>query len=72
MQDKALNVTMILGGALGLAQIESILGIVLLAVQLVLIICKTIEKVKASKSTKEKIEAIESAQEEIDSRKEKK
>lgn len=65
MQDKILTGTIVCASAVALVDIQTVMGIILMCVQLGLIIWKTIEKVKKSKSPEEKIEAIEQAQKEI-------
>lgn len=65
MVDKLLNASIVVASVIGLADIQSVLGIVILAIQLGLIIWKAIVKFKNAKSPKEQIQAIEDAQEEI-------
>lgn len=65
MQDKLLTGTIVAASAVALVDIQTVMGIILMVVQLGLIIWKAIEKVKGSKSQKEKIDAIEQAQKEI-------
>ena len=66
MIDKIQTGLIIVGTALGLAQIESILGIILLIVQVVLVLWKLIEKFKKSNSPEETLKALEEAQKEIE------
>ena len=66
MVDKIQTGLIIVGTALGLAQIESILGIILLIVQVVLVLWKLIEKFKKSNSPEETLKALEEAQKEIE------
>ena len=66
MIDKIQTGLIVVGTALGLAQIESILGIILLIVQVVLVLWKLIEKFKKSDSPEETLKALEEAQKEIE------
>ena len=54
-------ISIIFGGAIGLAQIESILGIIILAFQVCLIVYKGIKKIIELKNKGKNIEVIEEA-----------
>ena len=66
MQDKLLTGTIVAASAVALVDIQTVMGIVLMAVQLGLIIWKAVAKYRQSKSDKEKMQAILDAQQEVD------
>jgi len=66
MQDKLLTGTIVAASAVALVDIQTVMGIILMAVQLGLIIWKAVAKYRQAKSEKEKMQAILNAQQEVD------